>query len=136
MTLSEIFNLVLALLTLVAGGGWLFDRRRHREEVRHLRADAEAKEFDVSKMYVEEFRDNIVKPLKEELTETKESLRAAKGERNSLKTEIDNLRKEMTSLKRQVKKLTDAVKEINNCPHAADCPVTGRLQGVGEDGDA
>ena len=132
----DILNIVLSLVTLVAGGGWLFDRRRHRQEVRALQAEAEGKEFDVSKMYVEEFQRNIIAPLKENLAETRQELLTAKGERDTLSEKMETMRKEMASLKRTVKKLTDAIEKINNCPHAADCPVTGRLQGVGADGDA
>ena len=44
---------------LVAGGGWLFDRRRHRQEVESLRADNRQKDMNLSKMYVDEFKENI-----------------------------------------------------------------------------
>lgn len=134
--MESYLNIVLSFLTLAAGGGWLFDRRRHRQEVRHLQAEAEAKEFDVSKMYVDEFRTNIVEPLKEELAATKGDLRTAKGERDSLRSEIESLRREVSSMKRTVKKLTDAIKEIGNCPHRNDCPVSDRLQGDTANGDA
>ena len=33
------------VLTLVAGGGWLFDRRRHRQEVESLKADNRQKDM-------------------------------------------------------------------------------------------
>ena len=37
--MNEWLNWVMGLLTLVAGCGWLFDRKRHRQEVESLRAD-------------------------------------------------------------------------------------------------
>lgn len=37
--MNNLWNIIPSILTLVAGGGWLFDRRRHRQEVESLRAD-------------------------------------------------------------------------------------------------
>ena len=37
--MNNLWNIILSVLTIVAGGGWLFDRRRHRQEVESLRAD-------------------------------------------------------------------------------------------------
>jgi len=100
MTISEICNLVLALLTLVAGGGWLFDRKRHRKEIDSLAADNRQKDMDLSKMYVDEFKQNIAEPL----------------------------RREVRELKKEVKKLNNAIGKIQDCPHAGDCPVYDELQ--------
>ena len=100
MTLSEWMTLGLSILTLVAGGGWLFDRRKHRQEVESLKADNRKKEMDLSKMYVDEFKENIADPL----------------------------RREVGGLRREVKHLRDAIQKINDCPHAADCPVYDELQ--------
>jgi len=36
----------LSILTLVAGGGWLFDRHRHRQEVESLKADNRQKDMN------------------------------------------------------------------------------------------
>ena len=43
--MNNLWNLIPSLLTLVAGGGWLFDRRRHRQEVESLRADNRQKDM-------------------------------------------------------------------------------------------
>ena len=120
-SLSEIMNIVLGLLTLVAGGGWLFDRKKHRQEVRGLRADNEQRDMDLSKMYVDEFKRNIVAPLQGEI----ERLRGEVGE---LRKENATLRRETGGLKREIKQLRDAIQKINDCPHAADCPVYDELQ--------
>ena len=87
-------------LTLVAGGGWLFDRRRHRQEVESLKADNRQKDMNLSKMYVEEFKENIADPLRHEVRE--------------LRTEITHLR--------------NAIQKINDCPHSDACPVYSELQ--------
>ena len=57
--MNNLWNIILSALTLVAGGGWLFDRRRHRQEVESLKADNRQKDMNLSKMYVEEFKENI-----------------------------------------------------------------------------
>lgn len=121
MTISEICNLVLAVLTLVAGGGWLFDRRKHQQEIESLKADNRQKDMELSKQYVDEFNKNIAEPLRQEIAQ--------------LRTEVSDLRKENTSLRREtgslrkeIKQLKDAIQKINDCPHAADCPVYEELK--------
>ena len=121
MTLSEWMTLGLSVLTLVAGGGWLFDRRKHRQEVESLRADNRQKEMDLSKDYVASFRKEIAEPLRQEM----EQLRTEVSE---LRKENASLRRETGSLKKEIKQLKDAIQKINDCPHAADCPVYDELQ--------
>ena len=54
--MNNLWNILLSVLTLVAGGGWLFDRRRHRQEIESLTADNRQKDMNLSKMYVDEFK--------------------------------------------------------------------------------
>lgn len=98
--MNNLWNIILSILTLVAGGGWLFDRRRHRQEVESLRADNCQKDMNLSKMYVEEFKENIADPLRREVME--------------LRTEVNHLR--------------NAIQRINDCPHSDACPVYSELQ--------
>ena len=98
--MNNLWNIILSLLTLAAGGGWLFDRRRHRQEVESLKADNRQKDMNLSKMYVEEFKENIADPLRREVGE--------------LRTEITYLR--------------NAIQKINDCPHSDACPVYNELQ--------
>lgn len=98
--MNNLWNLSPSLLTLVAGGGWLFDRRRHRQEVESLRADNRQKDMNLSKMYVDEFRENIADPLRHEVRE----------------------------LKDEIKHLRNAIQKINDCPHSGGCPVLDELQ--------
>lgn len=106
--MNDWLNWVLSILTLVAGGGWLFDRKRHRQEVEGLKADNRQKDLDLSKDYVEAFRKEIADPL----------------------------RREVRELKREVKKLNNAIAKIQDCPHAGDCPVYDELQKQQADGGA
>ena len=55
---------------------------------------------NLSKMYVEEFKENIADPLRHEVRE--------------LRTEITHLR--------------NAIQKINDCPHSDACPVYSELQ--------
>ena len=98
--MNNLWNIILSVLTIVAGGGWLFDRRRHRQEVESLRADNRQKDMNLSKMYVDEFKENIADPLRHEVRE--------------LRTEVNHLR--------------NAIQKINDCPHSDACPVYNELQ--------
>ena len=98
--MTNILNILLSVLTLVAGGGWLFDRHRHKQEIESLKADNRQKDMNLSKMYVEEFKKNIAEPLRQEVRE--------------LRTEITHLR--------------NAIQKINDCPHSDACPVYSELQ--------
>lgn len=106
--MSEWWNWIMGLLTLIAGGGWLFDKKRHRQEVESIRADNKKKNMELSKMYVDEFKQNIADPL----------------------------RREVGGLRREVKYLRNAIQKIYDCPHAADCPVYDELQKQQADGGA
>lgn len=67
---------------------------------RKYRQEIKENEMNLSKMYVDEFKKNIAEPLRREVGE--------------LRGEIKNLR--------------DAISKINDCPHAAECPVYDELQ--------
>ena len=96
----DLTNIILATITLLSGCGWLVSGRKYRQEVESLKADNRQKDMELSKMYVDEFRENIADPLRLEVRE--------------LRTEVDLLR--------------NAIQKINDCPLAPDCPVLGELQ--------
>ncbi|MBR1644326.1 MAG: hypothetical protein IJ684_03020 [Bacteroidales bacterium] len=93
-------SIILGIITLLGGCGWIVDRHKHRQEVEGLKADNRQKDMDLSKDYVEAFRKEIAEPL----------------------------RREVRELKREVKKLNNAINKIQDCPHAGDCPVYDELQ--------
>ena len=97
---NNIWNILLSILTLVAGGGWLFDRHRHCQEVESLRADNRQKDMNLSKDYVESFRKEIADPL----------------------------RREVRDLRNEINQLRNAIQNINDCPHSDACPVYYELQ--------
>lgn len=92
-------SVVLALISMVSGWGWLTNSRKYRQEVKSLEAENRQKYMDLAKEYVEEFRKNIAEPLQQEVRE----------------------------LRNEVKLLRDAVQEINDCPFNGDCPVRTKL---------
>ena len=96
----SIIEAILTFLTLVAGGGWLFDRKKHSREIESLTADNKKKAMELSKMYVDEFNKNIAEPL----------------------------RREVSGLRREIIGLRNAIRKINNCSHSTDCPVYYELQ--------
>ncbi|MCQ2295529.1 MAG: hypothetical protein MJZ67_07730 [Bacteroidales bacterium] len=69
-------QIILAALALIGNCGWLVSGKKYRQEVRAAQAEAEQKEFDVSKEYVKEFRENIAKPLQEEVQKLRAAIEA------------------------------------------------------------
>ena len=92
--------MVLALITMVSGFGWMLDRKKHRQEVEALRADNRQKDMNLSKDYVTEWRTYIAEPLQREVGE----------------------------LRQEVAQLRYAIQKIDACPHRDNCPVIGELQ--------
>ena len=103
----DVTSIILGVLTLLGGCGWVIDRKKHRQEVEALKADVRQKNLDLSTEFVEKFKDLIAKPLE---------------------NEVVNLRTEVNRLK-------DAVEGVNDCAYRAECPVRDRMrkqQGSGE----
>ena len=93
-------EIVLGLMTLLGGCGWLIDRKKHRQEVESLRADNRQKDMNLSKDYVTEWRTYIAEPLQREVGE----------------------------LRNEVAQLRHAIQAIDVCPHRDGCPVVDRMQ--------
>ena len=93
-------EIILSIITLLSSCGWFLNHRKYRQEVESLKADNRQKDMDLSKMYVDEFRENIAEPLRLEVRD--------------LRNEVDLLR--------------NAIQRINDCPLSADCPVLDVLQ--------
>ena len=96
----DITNVILAVLSLIGGCGWIVNRRKYRQEVRSLQADNRQKDMDLSKDYVTEWRTYIAEPLQREVNE----------------------------LRQEVAELRYAIQQIDRCPHRDACPVIDRMQ--------
>ena len=92
-------NIILGILTLLGGCGWLIDRKKHRQEIESLKADNRQKDMDLSKDYVTEWRTYIADPLQREVGE----------------------------LRAEVAELRNAIQRIADCPHSGHCPVRDEL---------
>ena len=93
-------SVILGLMTLLGGCGWVIDRKKHRQEIESLRADVKQKELDLSTDFVQKFRTLISDPLE--------------GEVEKLRTEVKELR--------------DAIQGIYECPFRDECPVRQRMR--------
>ena len=93
-------SIVLSVLTLLGGCGWLIDRKKHRQEIESLKADNRQKDMNLSRDYVTEWRTYIAEPLQREVGE----------------------------LRNEVAELRHAIQAIDVCPHRAECPVLDELR--------
>lgn len=71
-------NIILGLMTLLGGCGWVIDRRKYKAEVQQ-------KYMDLAKEYVEEFRKNIGEPLQQEVKELRKEVKELKDELENVK---------------------------------------------------
>ena len=71
-------NIILGLMTLLGGCGWVMDRRKYKAEVQQ-------KYMDLAKEYVEEFRKNIGEPLQQEVKELRKEVKELKDELENVK---------------------------------------------------
>ena len=67
----DVTSIVLGVLTLAGGCGWVIDRRKYKAEVQQ-------KYMDLAKEYVEEFRKNIGEPLQQEVGELRKEVKELK----------------------------------------------------------
>ena len=110
MELSEILNVVLggglvgALISIVTIRSAL---KKARAEADKAQADADTVKITNTEQATRILVENIVKPLTEELNET---------------------RKEMASIKREVARLRKTIDSANSCRYNADCPVLERMR--------
>ena len=117
MELSEILNVVLggslvgALISIVTIRSAL---KKARAEAEKALAEADTVKITNTEQATRILVENIVKPLTEELNET---------------------RKEIGSVKREVARLRKAIDGANSCRYNADCPVLERMRVTSKERD-
>lgn len=99
---------VVGLLTLKA------TVRKANAEAEKAKAEAETVRIGNTEQATRILIENIVEPLKKELSETREELRSTKEEFGETKREMARLRK--------------AVESANSCRFSVDCPVLFKLR--------
>ena len=107
MVTIEWTSIILGMLTMLSGFGWIFDHKRHKHEMEGLKADNRQKEMNLGKDYVTEWHTYIAEPLQ----------------------------REVSQLRMEVNKLRDAIQRINHCAHRDNCPVLDGLRDDEESGD-
>lgn len=103
----DLTSVILGVLTLLGGCGWVIDRKKHRQEIENLKADIRQKELDLGTDFVKKFRELIAGPLEEEVGK----------------------------LRNEVKELRDAIEKVYECPFSSDCPVRQRLRDKSRSGE-
>lgn len=93
-------NVILGVLTLLGGCGWVIDRKKHRQEIESMKADIRQKELDLGTDFVKKFRELIAGPLEEEVGK----------------------------LRNEVKDLRNAIEGVYDCSYRDDCPVRKRMR--------
>lgn len=119
MEFSVILNWILGggLLAAVAGIVTLKATvRKANADADKAKAEAETVRIDNAEHATRILIENIVEPLKKELSETREELRETKKEFGSTKREMARFRK--------------AVESANGCKFRVDCPVLSRLRDI------
>ena len=117
MNISEVLNVLLGgglVATIVAICTLRATIRKAKAESMKAEADAETVRMDNAEHATRILVENIVKPLKEELNETRRYLEASK---------------------REMARLRKAIDTANSCKHHDDCPVLGGLRKQQEEHD-
>ena len=103
MNSEMIVSIVLGVISMVNGWGWVTNRRKHKQEVKNLEVEAQKlkaetrqKYMDLAKMYVDEFTKNIATPLEKR---------------------VDELTREVKELKDELAVFKENVCYRSDCPH-------------------
>ena len=86
-------EIIIAIVGMMSGWvSWWLDRKRHKQEVKNLAAEAksieaetEKKYMELAMMYVDEFTKNIVRPLEGRVNELTNEVKELKDELEMVK---------------------------------------------------
>lgn len=124
MEFSEMLNWILGGGLLAAVVGLLTLKatvRKANAEAEKAKAEAETVRIGNTEQATRILIENIVEPLKKELSETREELR-------STKEEFGETKREFGATKREMARLRKAVESANSCRFSVDCPVLFKLR--------
>ena len=96
----DLTSVILAMISLVSGCGWVVNHRKYKQEVKNLAADSRLKDMELARLYVQQFEETIGKPL----------------------------RKQVGDLQNEIAQLRYAIQRIDYCAHRDDCPVLDGLR--------
>lgn len=78
-------SIVLGVLTLVGGCGWVIDRKKHKEEIESLKADIRQKDMELAEKYVQDWETHVAEPLKKDVRELREKIQQISEELENVK---------------------------------------------------
>lgn len=93
-------SIIVGVLTLLGGCAWFVNWRKDKQEAKGLKADNRMKDMELAKMYVDEYDQMIVAPL----------------------------RHRVQKLESQYERLQDGLQSVYDCPLSGDCPVIDRMR--------
>ena len=121
---SALSAIILAIISFLSGLGWMLDRKKHRQEVEALRADAKQKELDLSRDYVTEWRTYIAEPLQREVGELRQEVAELRHAIQAINFVF--LGRDSAIPKQAWMAL--AAPSVDVCPHRDGCPVLDELR--------
>lgn len=108
MMVIDVGAIVLSLLGMMSAWlNWWLDRKRHKQEVKNLEAQAKEieanvrhKDMELAELFVKDYQEIMVKKLREDVD----------------------------SLKCRVYELENAIQKFQDCPHWSECPIVNELR--------
>jgi len=123
------WDIISIVLNFILGGGLL--------AVVTIKAKKDQATAETDKVEMDNFRtgtkllmESIVQPLREELATTKADLLDTRKDLAESKAERAHLAQTVSQLTSEVKQLRTAIEKINDCAHAAQCPVREELKKI------
>ena len=98
-------QIILLVANAILGGTLIVTLVTLRAKRKKANEEAKAAELENNKSLMDSFNEYIVEPIK----------------------------KEVNALRKDVRRLNRAIEKINDCPHAATCPVRTELQNCPDD---
>lgn len=84
----DVTSIILAVITLLGGCGWVIDRKKYRQEIESLKADIRQKDMELAEKFVVDWEAHVAGPLKNDVRE--------------LRDKVDKLTEELEHVKKNV----------------------------------
>ena len=70
----DLTSIILAVITLLGGCGWVIDRKKHYQEIESLKADIRQKDMELAEKFVTDWEKHVATSLKEDVRVLKEKV--------------------------------------------------------------
>lgn len=81
----DVTSIILGVLTLLGGCGWVIDRKKHKQEIESLKADIRQKDMELAEKFVVDWETHVAEPLKEDVRELREKVQRISEELENVK---------------------------------------------------